>query len=172
MSLFKKQVCHLRLKAEAAAHLLDLMAECFYNADQHICPKVGLLLIDDLLWGSCLYKAFQYLMVSSVWILDQSIQLSVRKSSCTAFSELNIGIRIQDTILPEMIHGLLSSGCLLTTLQNQRTIAGFCQIPGTKKAGRSASDDDRWMYEPGTSRFRKLVFLLFRWHNIFIVNFF
>ena len=58
MSLFKKQVCHLRLKAEAAAHLLDLMAERFYNADQHICPKVGLLLIDDLLWGSCLYKAF------------------------------------------------------------------------------------------------------------------
>ena len=49
-------------------------------------------------------------MVTSVWILDQSVQLSIRKSSCSALAELHIRIRVENTVFPEMIYRFFSFG--------------------------------------------------------------
>ena len=97
-----------------------------------ICAKMRLLLVKDLRGSSCLHKSGKNFPSSSKSIFYQSIQLSVGKSSRTAFSELHIGIRIQDAVLPEIFYSFLAFICFFSTFQYQWTVSGFCQIPGAE----------------------------------------
>ena len=160
-AILKDQVRHCRFKTETSAHCLDLMAKCFYDPDQYIGSEMWFLLVDDLLRSSGFYKSFQNFMVTSVWILDQSVQLSIRKSSCSTLAELHIGVRVQNAIFPEMIYRFFSFGRHLSPFEDKRTVSCPCQIPRAEKSGRSAADDDRWMNQLRTSWFREMISFLF-----------
>ncbi len=126
----QKQVCHLCLKAEAAAHLLDLMAECFRQCrSAHLSQGGAFADKRSLLWAPACTKR-----LATSWF--RPFGSLTRVFSFPSEKFLHRLLRTehwnQDSghHSSEMIHGLLSSGCLLTTLQNQRTIAGF--LPDTR----------------------------------------
>ncbi len=51
-----------------------------------------------------LYEDPQDFFVSTKFVLYQRVQLAVRKSAGTTFSELHIGIRIKHLLPPELLH--------------------------------------------------------------------
>ena len=126
------QISHCGTESEFPAHFFNLMAHKLNDSHKLIRTKVGFLLVKDFRWSSCFYKSGKDFFSSSVGIFYQSIQLSVGKSSRTAFSELHIGIRIQDAVLPEIFYSFLAFICFFSTFQYQWTVSGFCQIPGAE----------------------------------------
>ena len=98
-------------------------------------------------------------MITPVRILYQCVEFAIRESTRTAFSKLNIRIRIQDTVFPETIYRFFTFLSFLPTFQNKRTITGLCQIPCAEKACRSTSDHDRCMFQHLCSRLRKTIWL-------------
>ena len=113
------------------------------NSNQDIGSQMWFLLINDLLRSTCLHKTFQHFMISSVRVFNQCIKLSIRKSSGSALSELDIGIRIKNSVFPEIFYGLLPFLCFFPAFQNKRTITCFCKIPSAEQTCRTASDDHR-----------------------------
>ena len=138
------------------------------NPDQHIRSEVRFLLIYDFLRCSRLHKAFQHLMITSVRIFYQRIQLSIRKRSCAAFSKLYIGLRIKNPVFPETINRFLTLLRFLSALQYQRPITRSCQIPCTEKTCRSASDNYRRILQNLFTRFWETIFFFLKKSHIFI----
>ena len=107
-------------------------------------------------------------MITSVRIFYQRIQLSIRKRSCATFSKLYIGLRIKNSVFPETINRFLTLLCLLSAFQYQRTITGSREIPRTKKACRTASDNYRRILQNLLTWFRKTIFFFLKESHIFI----
>ncbi len=125
-------------------------------------------LIQDLFRRAVFHKNPQNLSVPAVFVLHQRIQLAVRESACTAFTELYVGSRIQHPFPPEFLHIRLTLFHRAAPLQKQRPVAMFRQQIAAKQPCRPRTDDNRPAV-PGlhpVSRCRKPVCLLF--HRLYL----
>ena len=119
------------------------MTHFFNNINQYIRSQMWLLLINNFFRCAGSYETLQYLMITSVRIFYQRVQLSVGKGAGAALSELYVRFRVQNAGFPERIDTFLSLFCRFAALQNERTVAMLCENIGTKKPCRTASDNNR-----------------------------
>ena len=89
-----KDLRHLTMKSDFPTHTQYFFPHAFYHFAQDIRTNMGLGLIKNCRISTVLYESFQYFRISAVFVLYQSIQFTIRKSSGTAFSKLHIGIRL------------------------------------------------------------------------------
>ena len=89
-------------------------------------------LVENLLRRSMFYENPQYLPVSSFWILYQCIQLSIRKSPCTALSKLDICTDIKNSCLPECLYRFTALFRRRSLLDQNRTVSVLGKQIGTK----------------------------------------
>ncbi len=75
-------------------------------------------------------------------IANTGVQLAVGKGSGTAFSELHIGVGIQDARLTESRDRFGAALHRLAALDQQRAQTGSCQHQCGEQPGRAASDHD------------------------------
>ncbi len=126
-------------------------------ADQQIRSQMRFCLIQNLLRRSGLYKKLQHFPVPPCRVFHQRIQLSVRKSTCTALSELYIGLGIKNPKLPEILHGSGALSCALSPFQKDRRISCPGEHQSAEQPRRACPDDDRTVGKLLLSRMRKLI---------------
>ena len=100
----QNQICHLGTEAEFSSHFFDFMTHFFNNTNQHIRSQIWLLLINNFFRCAGSYETLQYLMITSVRIFYQRVQLSVGKGAGAALSELYIGLRVKNTIFQKLLY--------------------------------------------------------------------
>ena len=161
VSVIQDKIRYCGTKTELTAHLFNLMTHKLNDSHQLICAKMGFLLIKNLRRSPGFHKTRQNFLSSSESIFYKGIQFSVRKSSCSTFSELYIGIWVKNTVFPELLYCLLAFVSFLTTFQYKRTVTGLCKIPCTEQTSRAASDHYWWMKQFFRAWLRKMIADLF-----------
>ena len=126
-----------------AAKFCDSVPHCLNHIDQDIGSNMGLLLPENVFRRPELHKCLKDKPVSPFCVFHKRVQLSVRERARAALTELYIGIRIQDTCLPETLHIFLSLSDRSAPFNNQRRVSLLCQKIPTEQPCRSASDHNR-----------------------------
>lgn len=68
-------------------------------------------------------------------------QLSVRERTCAAFSELDVGFRVEDAAVPIGFNRLLTCIDVRTSFEYDGTQTGFCKYECRKHTARAETDD-------------------------------
>ena len=118
------------------------MTHFFNNTNQYIRSQMWLLLINNFFRCAGSYETLQYLMITSVRIFYQRVQLSVGKGAGAALSELYIGLRVKNTIFPEI--SLLFSDVSQPLLRVQVLLDNIRprKIPSAEKSCRTTSHNN------------------------------
>ena len=118
------------------------MTHFFNNTNQHIRSQMWLLLINNFFRCAGSYETLQYLMITSVRIFYQRVQLSVGKGAGAALSELYIGLRVKNTIFPEILYCFLTFLSLFSAFKYYWTISDLRKIPSAEKSCRTTSHNN------------------------------
>ena len=120
-----------------------MTTDILYNLPEKIRSDMRLLQIQNLRRCSMINKYLHHPASSSCRILDECIQLSIRKGSCSALAKLNIAVIVQLPGVPKFGHLLLTLCHLTATLQNDRFQSLSGKLQCRKNTCRSHADDHR-----------------------------
>jgi hypothetical protein len=90
---FQKNRIHSGVKEYFTAEGKNLTAEIAHYVPQDVCTDMRTGINADILACTESGELFQY--ISDSGIMGSRVQFSVRESSCTAFTKLNIAFRVQ-----------------------------------------------------------------------------
>ena len=131
------------LETDLAAGRQDLCPQTGQDLQKPVRSHMRLCLIQDFRRTACLYKGLQDEGGSAFLIIDQGIELAVRKGSGASLPELDIGGRIQPAAFPEAPDVLLPLFHRPAPLNQQGPVAVPGQQQSTEESGRAGSDDHR-----------------------------
>ena len=95
--------------------------------------------IQYILWRTKADKLLQNLMYTQ--ILGAGSQLSIGKRTGSPLTKLHIALRVQLTVLPEILYPPDSILHTLSAFNNKRTVAHLCQQQCRKHTGRTKADN-------------------------------
>ena len=133
--------CYLGVKTHFAAKGNDSLADILHHCQQHICAHMGFGIKEDIFPCTRFHKLLQD--PADTWVIHTGVQLTVRKCTGAALTELDITFRIKLSGFPEFLHLFVTGLGIIATLQNQRTQAGNRQHQCRKHTGRTEAYNHR-----------------------------
>ena len=122
-------------KAKLRPQCGQLPAEVLENPAEVVCSHMGLGIHQDLRRRSAGHQPLQDETVAN--ILRAGVQFPVGKSSGAAFTELDIGFRVQDSRRPETLHVRPAFFHTAAPLQKNGPLARLRQHQGRKESRRA-----------------------------------
>ena len=132
----------LRVEADLAAEGANLLPEGANDGQECIGAYMGLRVDLNVRIRAALHKFLQHEAPPAVGILHQGIELTVRKGTGTALTELGIGLRIELSLFPKRFHILDTLLYRSAALINHGTGTGPCQEKSCQHARRAEAHDD------------------------------
>jgi len=135
------QVIQPGAERKCPAQLFDGVADRCDDPTEQIGADMRFLFDQDLRWRTCQDELFQH--GTAARIVQVGRQLAIGKSPGSAFTKLDIILRVQRAAGPETVHRLLAAGDRLATLNDPRPESGPGQSQCRKQASRTAADNHR-----------------------------
>ena len=133
-------------KAHLAAVCNDVAPHGAHHVFQDICAHMGLSLFDNVIRRAVRRQRVKHRAAQRV--ADAGGQLAVRIRARAAFTELDIGFRVERAARPEGFYRAVARVQIAAALQNQRRVAVFGQRIGGKQPCRAQPDHDRPVLQP------------------------
>ncbi len=131
----------LRVKVNLAAERQNLFPEGANDGQERIRPHMGLRIDLNVRIRTALNKLLQYEASPAIGILHQGIELTIRKGTGTALTELGIGLCTELPLFPERFHILDPLLYRSAPLINHRTGTGPRQEKSCQHARRAEAHD-------------------------------
>ena len=144
-------------ETDLASRILNSLPEGRQDDLQPVGPDVGLCVVEDLRRPPGFYKGTEDEFCPSGFISHQGIELTVRKSPGSSFSELYVGGRVQPSRFPEGLDILLPLLHRLSSLNEKRPVAVLSQQQGAEDACRPCPYDHGPFRKLSVSAGRKAV---------------
>ena len=109
---------HFAVKSEFRTVKAHIFTHISDNVDEYVRTHMRFGVIEDVYRCTEHHEGFQHKPASSGFIIYKRIKLTVRKSACSSFSELNIRFGIENTVFPEFIHINSATVYIRATLDN------------------------------------------------------
>ena len=100
--VFRAERSQPRAEAHLAAVVEDLLAEILHDPHQNVGADVRLCVKQDLRAGACLAELLQH--PADALVFRAGVELSVRKRTGAALSELDVALRVERAARPERLH--------------------------------------------------------------------
>ena len=140
-ALFNDESFQLGAEKHLTAQRNYLLSDVLNNVDENIGADMGLCVVGDVLGCAVFHKLAEHPLHASV--LDAGVQLAVGESACTAFTELDVAVRIQLAGGKEVVNGSFAGQGILSALDDERFCASLGQNQSRKHTCRAKANNQR-----------------------------